>query len=75
MTVLSHVAGLPREAVTPYGTEGDFPDRGTIRDGVSEQRALYRPFERFQYANLGTSRAGEAIAAASGEGHHEYIRR
>jgi CubicO group peptidase (beta-lactamase class C family) len=73
--ILSHVAGLPREAVTPYWTEENFPDRGTLMDGVSEQSALYPPYERFQYSNLGMSLAGEAIAAASGEDYHEYVRR
>ena len=29
--ILSHVAGLPREVVTPYWTEVDFPNRGTMR--------------------------------------------
>lgn len=72
--ILSHVAGLPREAVTPYWVEEDFPARGTIQDGVGDQQALYRPYERFQYSNLGMSLAGEAIAAASGEDYHDYVR-
>ncbi|MDJ0879872.1 MAG: serine hydrolase domain-containing protein [Halieaceae bacterium] len=72
--ILSHVAGLPREAVTPYWVDEDFPARGTIQDGVGEQEALYRPYERFQYSNLGMSLAGEAIAAASGEDYHDYVR-
>ncbi len=71
--ILSHVAGLPREAVTPYWTEVDFPDRGTLQSGTAEQQALYRPYDRFQYSNLGLSLAGEAIAAASGEDFHTYI--
>lgn len=72
--ILSHVAGLPREAVTPYWVEEDFPARGTLQEGVGEQAALYRPYERFQYSNLGMSLAGEAIAAASGEDYHTYVR-
>ena len=71
--ILSHVAGLPREAVTPYWTEVDFPDRETLQSGVVEQQALYRPYERFQYSNLGMSLAGEAIIAASGERFDDYM--
>ncbi len=73
--ILSHVAGLPREAVTPYWVDEDFPARGTIQEGVSEQSALYRPYERFQYSNLGMSLAGEAIAAASDRDYHDYVRK
>ncbi|MEP0201315.1 MAG: serine hydrolase domain-containing protein [Halioglobus sp.] len=72
--ILSHVAGLPREAVSPYWSDVDFPDRRTLQEGTAEQTALYRPYERFQYSNLGLSLAGEAIAAASGEDFHDYIR-
>ncbi len=72
--ILSHVAGLPREAVTPYWVDEDFPARGTIQEGVGEQSALYRPYERFQYSNLGMSLAGEAIAAASRRDYHDYVR-
>ncbi|GMG87076.1 serine hydrolase domain-containing protein [Biformimicrobium ophioploci] len=71
--ILSHVAGLPREAITPYWTEVNFPSRQTLQEGVANQEPLYRPYQHFQYSNLGMSLAGEAIEAASGEPYAAYI--
>lgn len=72
--ILSHVAGLPREAVTPYWTEVDFPSQKQIRKGLQEQQPYYQPYDRFQYSNLGLTLAGEAVAAASEQDYHSYIK-
>lgn len=72
--ILSHVSGLPREAVTPYWTEVKFPTKKQLREGLSEQKAYYRPYENWQYSNLGLSLAGEALSAASGEDYHAYVK-
>jgi CubicO group peptidase (beta-lactamase class C family) len=72
--ILSHVSGLPREAVTSYWSNIDFPTQQQIRDGLKTQSAYYRPYDNFQYSNLGLTLVGEAVAAASGEDFHTYIK-
>ena len=72
--ILSHVSGLPREAVTPYWTDINFPTQKTLQQGTGKQHPLYKPYERFQYSNLGLSLAGEAIAETSGTDFHSYIK-
>lgn len=72
--ILSHVSGLPRETVTPYWTEINFPSQRTVQEGTSKQHPLYKPYEHFQYSNLGLSLAGEAIAETSGTDFHSYIK-
>ena len=72
--VLSHVAGLPREAATPYWTEVDFPGRDVVRTELAAQQPLYNPYDRFQYSNLGMTLAGEAVAATSGQDYHTYVK-
>jgi CubicO group peptidase (beta-lactamase class C family) len=71
---MSHVAGLPREADTPYWTEVRFPDIATVRARLGEQTSLYRPYEQHQYSNLGMALLGEAVAATSGQDYHDYVR-
>ena len=72
--IMSHVAGLPREADTPYWTEVRFPDIATVRARLGEQSNLYRPYEHHQYSNLGMALLGNAIETTSGQDYHDYIR-
>jgi CubicO group peptidase (beta-lactamase class C family) len=72
--IMSHVAGLPREADTPYWSDVRFPDIATVRTRLGEQTNLYRPYEHLQYSNLGMALLGEAVAATSGQDYHAYIR-
>ncbi len=72
--ILSHVSGLPRETDIPYWTEVDFPDIETIRTTVTTQEKLYRPYDYFQYSNLGMTLVGETVAAVSGRGFDDYMR-
>ena len=72
--IMSHVAGLPREADTPYWSEVRFPDLATVQARLGEQTNLYRAYEHLQYSNLGMALLGEAVAATSGQDYHAYIR-
>ena len=72
--ILSHVSGLPRETDIPYWAEIEFPDRETIRETVNTQSKLYRPYDYFQYSNLGMTLVGETVAALSGRSYDAYIR-
>jgi len=74
--ILTHSAGLPREAAYPYWTGPDFPfpSREEFVSGVTSQHTLYPVSTYFQYSNLGMSLAGEIVAATSGENYGDYIR-
>ena len=74
--ILTHSAGLPREADFPYwtGPEYRFPTREEIIEGVSNQEELYPADTYYQYSNLGLTLAGEVVAAVSGQPYAEYVR-
>lgn len=72
--IMSHVAGLPREADTPYWSTANFPDLATVKAKLAEQTSLYRAYDYLQYSNLGLTLLGEQVAAASGEDYHAYVK-
>lgn len=72
--IMSHVAGLPREADAPYWTDIDFPDIATVRARVGAQTSLYRAYDMHQYSNLGMALLGYAVETSSGGDYHDYIR-
>lgn len=65
--LLTHTAGLPREAATPYWTDHVFPSADALPDIVRGQSALWPPGRDYQYSNLGMGLLGQIIEAASGE--------
>lgn len=73
--LLSHAAGLPREADFPYWTPPDFkfPTREQLLQGLSSQRTIARTSERYQYSNLGMALLGEVVAATSGMPYADYV--
>ena len=73
--ILTHAAGLPREAAYPYwSTPFQFPTREQIQKAVSSQEMLYRPETFWQYSNLGLTLVGEIVIAASGQTFDQYVR-
>lgn len=74
--ILTHSAGLPREADYPYWTgEFDFPTREKIVERLAAQTPLYPSDRYYQYSNLGLTLAGEVVSARSGLTYEEYVRR
>lgn len=73
--LLTHTAGLPREAPLPYWTDRAFPTHEQLRAAVREGVAMFEPGEDYEYSNLGIALAGEVVAAASGMPWEEYVRR
>jgi CubicO group peptidase (beta-lactamase class C family) len=73
--ILTHSAGLPREAAFPYWTGPDypFPERDKMIEMLPSQEELYPADTYYQYSNLGLSLAGEVVAAVSGRPYSEYI--
>jgi CubicO group peptidase (beta-lactamase class C family) len=75
--ILTHSAGLPREADFPYwtGPEFTFPTREQVMQRVASQEELYPAATYFQYSNLGLTLAGELVSAGSGKPYADYIQR
>jgi CubicO group peptidase (beta-lactamase class C family) len=71
--LLTHTAGLPREAGFPYWTEGAFPTAEQIRARLAEQDAALPTETEWKYSNLGLALAGEIVAAVSGRAYFEYV--
>lgn len=71
--LLTHTAGLPREAGFPYWTDGDFPTALQIRDKLAEQQAALPTETEWKYSNLGLTLAGGIVATVSGRAYPEYV--
>jgi len=73
--LLTHAAGLPREADYPYWSGSfDFPTHEQIVQRIGSQEALYPSERYFQYSNLGLTLAGEVVSAASGQPYDQYVK-
>jgi CubicO group peptidase (beta-lactamase class C family) len=72
--IMSHVAGLPREADFPYWSSADFPSLADVKGRLGSQTNLYRAYDHLQYSNLGMTLLGEAVGSVSGQGYHDYVR-
>jgi CubicO group peptidase (beta-lactamase class C family) len=71
--LLTHTAGLPREAPFPYWTDQRFPSREEVLKGLAQQQAVYPPETKWKYSNLGLTLAGEVVAAVSGQPFDAYV--
>jgi len=74
--VLTHSAGLPREADAHYwmGPDFRFPSSEEIRKRLGGQETLYPADRYYQYSNLGLTLAGDVVAEVSGLPYAEYVR-
>jgi len=71
--LLTHTAGLPREAGFPYWTDGDFPPIEKVREQLPQQRVALPTETEWKYSNLGLTVAGEIVAAVSGRPYADYV--
>jgi CubicO group peptidase (beta-lactamase class C family) len=71
--LLTHTAGLPREAGAPYWTDGNFPTAEQVRARLPEQQAALPTETEWKYSNLGLTLAGEIVAAAAGRPYADYV--
>jgi CubicO group peptidase (beta-lactamase class C family) len=71
--LLTHTAGLPREAGFPYWTDGDFPTPAQVRERLAAQPAALPTETEWKYSNLGLTLAGEVVAAVSSRPYAEYV--
>lgn len=73
--LITHTAGLPREAPFPYWSDKGFPSLDEIRGAVPAQACILPPENRWKYSNLALVVAGEVVSTVSGLQWPEYVRR
>lgn len=71
--ILSHVAGLPREGTLDFWADNNFPDVAGLREAVSSQEQLYKPYDHWQYSNLGMAMLGDVVSKISGKNWGDYV--
>lgn len=71
--LLTHTAGLPREAAFPYWTTHEFPSRDAVRASLASLPAIHPPARRYKYSNLGMALLGEVVMAVSGMRWSDYL--
>ena len=71
--LLTHTAGLPREAAFPYWTDADFPTGEQVRDALPRQETAYPTETRWKYSNLALILAGEIVAAVACQPYEEFV--
>ncbi|MDZ7332251.1 MAG: beta-lactamase family protein [candidate division KSB1 bacterium] len=71
--LMTHTAGLPREAAFPYWTDHQFPTLEEIIQKLPNQELTYPPETRWKYSNLGIALLGEIVARVSGQDYAGYI--
>jgi CubicO group peptidase (beta-lactamase class C family) len=72
--LLTHAAGLSREAGTTYWSDGSFPTADALRAAAGRPRAVLAPETRWKYSNFGLAMAGEIVAAVSGQPYAAYVK-
>jgi len=73
--LLTHTAGLSREADFPYWTDHVFPTREELAEGVPEQDVINPPETTYHYSNLGMSLLGEIVTEVSGQPWADYVQK
>ncbi len=71
--LLTHTAGLPREAAFPYWTDHEFPSSDEVVEAAAKQTLIYTPGTEYKYSNLGVSLLGAIIEEVSGRSYREVI--
>ena len=59
--LLTHTAGLPREAAFPYWTDFVFPTAEGLREGLTRQESVLATETQWKYSNLGLALAGDVV--------------
>jgi CubicO group peptidase (beta-lactamase class C family) len=71
--LLTHTAGLPRDADIPAWTTHEFPTREEVFAAVRGQTLLAPPGERYHSSNLGMGLLGHVVEAVSGQAWADYL--
>src|SRR5262245_43130861 len=71
--LITHTAGLPREAWSTNWSDLTFPTRDEMIRRLAEQETVFPAETEWKYSNLALSLAGEVVAAVSGEPWPQYV--
>lgn len=71
--LLTHAAGLPREAAFPYWSTNEFPDIAALQAALPSQELALPTESDWKYSNLGLTLAGEIVASVSKMPYARYI--
>lgn len=71
--LLTHTAGLPREAKFPYWQDSKFPSLAQIQAAIGQQETAVPTETRWKYSNLALSLAGAIVAQVSGQAYEAYV--
>lgn len=71
--LLTHTAGLPRDAAFPYWTTHAFPAWEAVKKALPDQTLIYPTGSTYKYSNLGMALLGEIVAAVSGQPYAQYV--
>jgi CubicO group peptidase (beta-lactamase class C family) len=71
--LLTHTAGLPREAAFPYWTDSNFPTREQIIETLPQQKTILPAEMEWKYSNLGLALAGEIVATVADQPYANYV--
>lgn len=74
--VLSHAAGLPREAAFRYWAPPafSFPTSAEVRQTVGGQATLFGTYRHYQYSNLGLTLAGQALETIAQKPYADVVK-
>jgi CubicO group peptidase (beta-lactamase class C family) len=71
--LLTHTAGLSREADFPYWTDHVFPTRKELAESVPQQDVINPPATTYHYSNLGMSLLGQIVSEVSDQPWADYV--
>lgn len=71
--LLTHTAGLPREAAFPYWTDHKFPTVDELVAAAADQTLIYTPGTQYKYSNLGFSLLGAIVERISGKSYGDFV--
>ena len=72
--LITHTAGLPREAGRPYWNDFDFPTRDELHAILPAQQMPLPVAQQWKYSNVGPALAGEVVEVVSGVPYADYVR-
>lgn len=71
--LMTHTAGLPREAGSGYWIDFEFPSQQTVRERVGDLTKPYPATHRWKYSNLAWGLVGEIVESISGQTFNDYV--